>query len=110
MTLCIIYNYASWHFSPYSTLSQFDNFTLYHFPCLIHYVKRRFFAYIAASAYHAISKGVKNHVFRHNWIFRHTCMYKQTTVTKFSDTVGGYFLSMLSTPRKNKVLVTEKCT
>ena len=74
-------------------------------PVLFTKLKEDFFAYIAASAYHVISKEVKNHVFRHNWFFRHTCMYKQPTLTKFSDTVGGYFLNMLSTPRKNKVLV-----
>ena len=28
---------------------------------------------MVASAYHVISKEVKNHIMIHNWIFRHTC-------------------------------------
>ena len=35
--------------------------------------KRRFFACMAASAYHVISKEVKNRILIHNWIFRHSC-------------------------------------
>ena len=45
--------------------------------------KRRFFAYMAASAYRVISKEKENQIFRHNWIFRHTCVYKQSTLTKW---------------------------
>ena len=30
------------------------------------------FLYMAASAYHVISKEAKNYILRHNWIFRHT--------------------------------------
>ena len=35
--------------------------------------KRIFFSYLAASAYHVISKEVRNHILRRNLIFRHTC-------------------------------------
>ena len=41
--------------------------------CQFHKEKRRVFAYMAASAYHVISKEVKNYVMIHNWIFRQTC-------------------------------------
>ena len=44
--------------------------------------ERRFLVYMAASAYHVISKELENRVFRHNRIFRHKCMYKQTILTK----------------------------
>ena len=37
---------------------------------------------MTASAYHVISKEVKNHIFRHNWIFRDTRMYKQPILKK----------------------------
>ena len=47
--------------------------------------KISFFAYIAASAYHIISKEVENHIFRHKLIFRYTCMYKQHTLTNNYD-------------------------
>ena len=40
--------------------------------------EKKIFVYMAASAYHVISKEVENHVFRHNHIFRYTCMYKQS--------------------------------
>ena len=43
---------------------------------------KRFFAYLAALAYHVISTEVENHIFKHNWIFRHFCIYKQPTLTK----------------------------
>ena len=43
--------------------------------------EKKIFVYMAASAYHVISKEVENHIFRHNWIFRRTCMYKQPTLT-----------------------------
>ena len=41
----------------------------------VNFIKRKeeFFAYMAASAYHVISKEVKNHIIILNWIFRHTC-------------------------------------
>ena len=35
--------------------------------------EKKNFSYMAASAYHVISKEVKNHILRHNWILRHTC-------------------------------------
>ena len=44
----------------------------------IEWEKRRYFAYMAASAYY---EEIENHIFRHNWIFRHTCMYQQPTLT-----------------------------
>ena len=60
------------------TLCQFHSntspvlFTKFHWET-IEWEKRRFFAYMAASAYHVTSKEVKNHIMIHNWIFRHTC-------------------------------------
>ena len=70
---------------------------------------KRFFAYMAASAYHVISAEVENYIFKHDWIFRHFCIYKQPTLTKWnfnifvqilctvvvSDTVVGTFLDVL---------------
>ena len=70
---------------------------------------KRFFAYMAASAYHVISTEVENYIFKHDWIFRHFCIYKQPTLTKWnfnifvqilctvvvSDTVVGTFLDVL---------------
>ena len=38
--------------------------------------KKDFLYYMAASAYHVISKEVENHVFKHNRIFRHTFIKK----------------------------------
>ena len=35
--------------------------------------EKTIFWYMAAPAYHGISKMVKNHILRKNWIFRHTC-------------------------------------
>ena len=66
------------------TLSHFLNFTLS--PPLCYSLKitnygmkeERSFEYMAASAYHVVSKEVKNRVFRHNHIFRHTCMHNET--------------------------------
>ena len=62
---------------------------LYHLSCVIHLKqqtmereKRRVFLYMAASAYHVISKEVENCVFRHNHIFRRTFMYKQPILTR----------------------------
>ena len=43
---------------------------------------KRFFAYVAASAYHVISTEIENHIFRHDRIFRHICIYKQAILTK----------------------------
>ena len=60
-------------------LSYWLNFT----KKLLNEKKRRFFAYMAASAYHVTSKKIESQIFRHNWIFRHTCVYKQTTLTKW---------------------------
>ena len=41
-----------------------------------------FFAYMAALAYHVISKEVEKHIFKHKSIFRHTCIYKPPTLTR----------------------------
>ena len=43
---------------------------------------KRFFVYMAVSAYHVISSEVENHIFKHDWSFRHLCIYKQPTLTK----------------------------
>ena len=45
-----------------------------HFPCVIHQTSIRNYRIRKkeASAYHVVSKEVKNHVFRCIWIFRHT--------------------------------------
>ena len=51
-----------------------------------------FFAYMAASSYHVISKKVENHIFKHNLMFRDTCMYKQPTLTKYFKYTGRLFL------------------
>ena len=51
-----------------------------------------FFAYMAASSYHVISKEVENHIFKHNLMFRDTCMYKQPTLTKYFRYTGRLFL------------------
>ena len=48
----------------------------------IEWEEKRFFAYLAASAYHVISTEVENHIFKHDSIFRHLCIYKQPTLTK----------------------------
>ena len=81
-----------------STLSLFVSFALSLPLCyslnftkkLYDWDKRRLFAYMAASAYHVISKEVENRIFRQNWIFRHTCMYKQPTLTKLIVLVEYY--------------------
>ena len=47
---------------------------LYDFPCVIHKTSSRnyriggkkFFAYMAASAYHVISTEIENHIFKHD--------------------------------------------
>ena len=44
--------------------------------------EKNIFSYMASPVYHAISKKVKNQIFRHNWIFRHKCVYKQTALIK----------------------------
>ena len=64
----------------YSTTS-FVLFTKFHYET-IEWEERRFFVYMAASAYHVISTEVENHIFKHNWIFRHSWIYKQPTLTK----------------------------
>ena len=51
-----------------------------------------FFAYMAASSYHVISKEVENHIFKHNLMFRDTCMYKEPTLTKYFRYTGRLFL------------------
>ena len=51
----------------------------------VEWEKRRFFAYMATSPYHVISKEVKNRIFRQNWISRHTCMYRQLTLTELES-------------------------
>ena len=96
---------------------------------------KKFFSYLAASAYRVISKEVKNHILRHNWIFRHTCCINNTHwqsgeikifLCKYyialSDTLVGSFLDVLflllavilsrflEKPRRNKDWVTEKST
>ena len=88
-----------------------------------------------ASAYHVISKEVKNHILRRNWIFRHTfCMnnphWQSCGVIIFlckyfiviSDIMVGTYLHVLfllvavilsglpENPRRNKDWVTEKRT
>ena len=97
--------------------------------------KRRFFGYMAASAYHVISKEVENQILRHNWFLdTHVCMnnphwkssriiillYKYYVV--ISDTLVGSFLAVLflllavilselyEKPRRYKDWVTEKST
>ena len=70
------------HFLPHSILSHFVNFTL-SFPLWKKKKRMRekkIFAYMAASAYHVMSKEVKNDMFWQDWIFRHTCMYKEPTL------------------------------
>ena len=57
-------------FFTHSNLSHFVNFTLA-LPLCYLLEKRRFFANMAASAYHIVFK-VKNHKIQ-NWIFKHTC-------------------------------------
>ena len=108
---------------------------LKHFPCVIHQTSIRNYRIRKkeASAYHVISKEVKNHIFRRNWIFRHTfCinnphwqsggiiifLYKYFIV--ISDKLVGTFLDvlflllavilpgLLEKPRRNKDWVTEK--
>ena len=94
-----------------------------------------YFAYMAASAYHVMSRDVENCIFRHNWIFRHTCMYKLPTLTtqwncnnflqifySLLDTLRGSFMDVLflllaitlselyEKPKRNKDSVTEKST
>ena len=96
---------------------------------------KKFFSYLAASAYRVISKEVKNRILRHNWIFRHTCCINNTHwqsgeikifLCKYyialSDTLVGSFLDVLflllavilsrflEKPRRNKDWVTEKST
>ena len=91
--------------------------------------------YLAASAYHIISKEVKNHNLRRNWIFRQTCFinnphWQSGVIIIFlckyyiaiSDALVGSFLDVLflllavilsgflEKPRRNKDLVTEKTT
>ena len=71
---------------------------------------KRFFAYMAASAYHVISTEVENDIFKHDWIFRHLCIHKQPNLTKLwnfnifvqilytvvvSGTMVGSFLDVL---------------
>ena len=51
--------------------------------------KRRFFVYMAASAYHVILNEVENRVFRHNHILRHTCIYKQSILTKWWTVISN---------------------
>ena len=83
--VCHLHNVIFHLIQPSHTLS----ILLYHFSVLftklhletIEWEKRRFFAYMAASAHHVISKEVENHILRHNWIFRHTCMYEQPALT-----------------------------
>ena len=43
------------------------------------------FGYVAASAYHLISKEVENRIFKQKSIFRHTCMYKQPILIKYRN-------------------------
>ena len=97
----------------------------------IEWEKKRFFAYMAGSAYRVTSKEAENQMFRHNWNFRHTFVYKQPTLTKqwnflckyyivISDIRVGFFLDVLflllavilselyEKPRRNKDWVTEK--
>ena len=108
-----------------------------HFACVIHQTSIRNYRIRKkeASAYHVISKEVKNHIFRRNWIFRHTfCtnnphwqsggiiifLYKYFIV--ISDKLVGTSLDvlflllavilpgLLEKPRRNKDWVTEKST
>ena len=90
---------------------------------------------MTASAYHLISKEVKNHILRHNWIFRHTCCinnshWQGSGIIIFfckyyiviSDKLVGLFLDVLflllavilsglhEKLRRNKDWVTEKST
>ena len=70
------------------TLSHFFNVTLspplYYSLKLstMEWKKRRFLVWMAASAYHLISKDVENHLVRRNSIFRDTSIYKQFILTK----------------------------
>ena len=103
--------------------------------CQFHKEKRRFFAYMAVSAYQVISREVINHIMICNWIFRHTCCIPNPHLQisgiiissgkhyiLISDTLVGSFLDVLflllavillglhEKPRKNKDWVTEKST
>ena len=97
--------------------------------------KRRFFACMAASAYHVISKEVKNRILIHNWIFRHSCcinnphwqisgiiIFLRKCYIVTSDTLACSFLDVFvlllavilsglhEKPKRNKNWVTEKST
>ena len=100
----------------------------------IEWDKKEHFLRMAASAYHVISKEMKNHILRLNWIFRHTCcinnphwqrsgiitlffpkyyiVISQTLVVSFLDVVFLLLVVILSglheKLRKNKDWVTEK--
>ena len=90
---------------------------------------------MAASEYHAMSKEVENHIFRHNWIFRLKCMLnnqhcQSSGITRFlckyyvaiSDKLRDSFLEVLflllavilselhEKPWSKTDLVTEKRT
>ena len=128
-------------FTPFKHLSPFVNFTqtlpLWYSLNFTkkEWEKRIFFSHLAASAYHVISKEVRNHILRRNLIFRHICcinnphwqsgriiifLYKYYIV--ISDTLVGFFSDvfflllalilsgLLEKPRRNKDWVTEKST
>ena len=47
---------------------------------------KRFFAYMATSAYHVISTEVENHIFKHVWIFT-SHVFKNLKMLKFTEKV-----------------------
>ena len=53
-------------FTPFNFVTLYSNFTLSFHPETKRMRKQKIFAYMAASAYHVISKGVENHIFRKN--------------------------------------------
>ena len=50
-------------FTPFNFVTLYSNFTLSFHPETKRMRKQKIFAYMAASAYHVISKGVENHIF-----------------------------------------------
>ena len=87
VTLCQFYSNTS----PVS-------FTKLHWETM-EWVERRFFAYMAISAYHLISTEVENYIFKYNWIFRHLCIYSSPHCQKSRILIflGKYYIVISDT-------------
>ena len=78
------------HNGIFHSINLCHTFSIYSMTSLVLFImlfirEKKFSGYIAASAYHVMSRELENCVLRHSRVFIHTCIYKQPMLTKYRN-------------------------